>query len=260
VQVQSGSPRSLDMVPLTGAGAPPFETTIREPLGERDANPPATAPLLELCGITKRWRGLEHPVLDDVDLAMPGGTAALLSGRNGIGKTTLLRIASGLIGSDAGRVSVAGLDPVADRRSFQSRTGFLSAGMGGLYARLTVEWHLHWWARLALLPAAARRGRVEDTLSRFALGDLAHRRVDRLSSGQRQRLRLAGTFLHGPDVLLLDEPRNGLDTEGGAILRSAVADAVERGAAVLWCQPDRGDEPYPFDRLLVLERGTLLPA
>ena len=218
------------------------------------------AALLRLEAITKRWPRMDRPVLDSVELAVAAGTSTLIGGRNGIGKTTLLRIAAGLIGADAGRVTLAGLDPVADRSAFQSRSAFLSAGYGGLYARLTVEWHLDWWARLAFIPAARRRELIAATLTRFDLDELRRRRVDRLSMGQRQRVRLAGTFLHAPEVILLDEPANSLDADGIDILTSAVAAATARGAAVLWCAPSGTSDAIDFDRRLVLEGGRLAPA
>jgi ABC-type multidrug transport system ATPase subunit len=215
--------------------------------------------LLEMSGITKRWRGIDQPVLEDVHLKLPSGSATWLSGRNGAGKTTLMRIAAGLIGADTGSVTLGGLDPITDRRAYQSRTCFLSAGVGGLYARLSVEWHLDWWGRLALLSRARRRELAERALRRFELADLRRRRVDRLSMGQRQRVRLAGTFLREADLVLLDEPRSSLDAEGVEVVETAVADAIARGSAVVWAAPTGEEPPRGFQRQLHLESGRLLP-
>jgi ABC-2 type transport system ATP-binding protein len=216
-------------------------------------------PLLHMNAITKRWRGADQAVLEDVDLSLTSGSATWLSGRNGTGKTTLMRIAAGLIGADAGRVTLDGLDPMTDRRAYQARTCFLSAGSGGLYARLSVEWHLDWWGRLALLPRARRRELAERALRRFELTDLRRRRVDRLSMGQRQRVRLAGTFLGDADLVLLDEARNSLDAEGVELIETAVADAIARGSAVIWAAPTGEEPPQSFRRRLQLESGRLLP-
>lgn len=216
------------------------------------------SPVLSMTAVTKSWPRLEHPVLDDVDLDLEAGTVTWIGGRNGIGKTTLLRIASGLIRPDGGVVTVRGLHPVRERREYQRRIGLLSAGNAGLYARLTVAWHLRWWARISLLSEAQRNAAVDASLDRFDLQELAGRRVDRMSMGQRQRLRLAAAFLHDPDVILLDEPRNSLDAEGTAILTSAVQDAAARGTAVLWCTPTGEEQAIEFDRQLLLERGRLV--
>ena len=92
---------------------------------------------------------------------------------------------------------------------------------------------------------------------RFGLTQIAKRRADRLSQGQRQRLRLALTFLHNPKVLLLDEPRNSLDEEGLAILGRAIQDVLAGGGAVIWCSPAGEIQPIEFDRRLLIEDGIL---
>jgi ABC-2 type transport system ATP-binding protein len=214
---------------------------------------------LELRGVTKRWRRNRPPVLDGVDLALEPGTAVRISGRNGAGKTTLLRIAAGLIGADRGEVSVAGLRPDRDRREYQRHIGLLSAGSSGLYARLSVRRHLELWARLAMLPRAERAPAAERALDEFMLDDLASSRVDRISMGQRQRVRLAMTFMHDPLVALLDEPANSLDDVGGEVLASAVEKLRARGGAALWCCPSGEGQRFDFDRAYVVEDGALRP-
>lgn len=221
----------------------------------------APAPrLLEMTAVTKAWPRIERPVLDDIDLDLAPGTVTWIGGRNGIGKTTLMRIAAGLIRQDSGVVTIDDLHPVRDRRAYQNRVGFLSAGNAGLYARLTVRWHLDWWARIAFIPASGRGRFVDAALDQFDLRELERRRVDRMSMGQRQRVRLAAAFLHEPDVILLDEPRNSLDAEGIKTLSSAVRAATARGAAVLWCAPTGEEEKIDSDHHLLLEGGQLVPA
>ena len=119
---------------------------------------------------------------------------------------------------------------------------------------------LDWWGRLALLPRARRRELTERALRRFELADLRRRRVDRLSMGQRQRVRLAGTFLRDADLILLDEARNSLDADGVELVETAVAEAIARGSAVVWAAPTGEEPPRDFQRRLHLERGRLMPA
>jgi ABC-2 type transport system ATP-binding protein len=211
--------------------------------------------LLTLDGISKSWGALR--VLDDVDLVLPKGALTWVGGPNGIGKTTLLRIAAGLIGPDAGLIDLEGLHPWRNRKSFQRRIGFLSAGDRGLYARLTVRAHLLLWAKLALLRGAALDEAVERMVDRLALEELMGRRVDRISMGQRQRVRLAMAFLHDPDVVLLDEPLNSLDETGADSLRRCVDEVTGRGGAALWISPGTDRDHIPFDRSLWLEGGKL---
>jgi ABC-type multidrug transport system ATPase subunit len=215
---------------------------------------------LSLSGITKHWPGAGEPLLDDVDLVVGPGSAVEIVAPNGTGKTTLLRIAVGLIQPESGRVSLGALDAESDRSAFQQRVGFVSAAAGGLYARLTVRDHLRLWSRLALLPPTRRSGycaRVQDALG---LDDLLDRRVDRLSMGQRQRVRIAGAFLHEPDVVLMDEPAGSLDEDGLRLLAAEVERARDGGRAVLWCAPTAGVGLVEPGRRLTIAAGRLVGA
>jgi ABC-2 type transport system ATP-binding protein len=172
----------------------------------------------------------------------------------------LLRITSGLLAPDAGQVRVAGLDPEKQRRQYQRRIGFLSAGDRGLYPRLSVRAHLEYWVSIAFVPRRKRPQAVETAIEHFGLQELADRRVDRMSLGQRQRLRLAMTFIHEPEVVFLDEPRNSLDTSGAEVLLGAIERLTEAGGTAIWCSPIGDTLEYDFDRQLVIDQGRLTPA
>jgi ABC-type multidrug transport system ATPase subunit len=210
---------------------------------------PGSETVVQVEGITKRWEK-RPPLFADVDLAFPSGASIALIGPNGAGKTTFLRLLAGMIDPDAGTVTIDGLHPRRDRRAFARRIGFLSAGNGGLYARLTVARQLDLWGRLSLLEPQVRAAAIEASLARFELHELAGRRVDRISMGQRQRVRLALAFLHGPRVVLLDEPWNSLDDRGSTLLGDAIAEFTRGGGVVVCCTPvgtplhDSADEIY----------------
>ena len=216
--------------------------------------PSHAAGLLELRGIVKNWGPLR--VLDGVDLCLEPGTITHLVGANGVGKTTLIRIAAGFLRPNEGSVTIAGLTPDRDRKAYYAKLGLLTAGGLGLYARLTVQHNLEFLAAIAMLHGAKRRETVEAALRRFDLVELADRRSDRLSMGQRQRLRLAVALLNEPTVLLMDEPRTSLDEQGLAVLTDSLAELTARGGAALWCSPN-GEAQLPSDRTCVLEHGRL---
>jgi|Tabmets5t2r1_1033131.scaffolds.fasta_scaffold01988_4 ABC-2 type transport system ATP-binding protein len=229
---------------MTAAAATPAPPTLA-----------GATPTLGVWGVRKRWG--DQIVLDGVDLRIDPGTAIHVSGRNGTGKTTLLRIAVGLIHADSGSVELDGLDPVRDRRAYQSRLGFLSAGDRGLYARVSVRDHLRLWARLALLPRSRTGEVIDRALDAFDLRELAARRVERLSMGQRQRVRLAGVFLHDPSIVLLDEPRTSLDGDGIRLLTSLLEDFRSGGGAIVWSSPTGERAELDFDVSYTLEEGRL---
>jgi ABC-2 type transport system ATP-binding protein len=222
--------------------------------------PPAHAVPLALRSVTKRWHKSQEPVLEDVDLTLDIGTRTWVGGRNGAGKTTLMRIAAGLIDPDRGRAQVWGHGAGENRRRYQRLVSFLPAGDRGLYARLSVRDQLDFWARIALLPPKQVRARIERTIDAFDLRELAERRVDRMSMGQRQRLRIAMTFMTEPEIVLLDEPLTSLDAEGATILDRALEELIGRGGTLLWCSPSGERLDREFDDHWLLQQGKLVRA
>ncbi len=217
----------------------------------------AAVPFFAMHGIVKRWRDVT--VLDHLDLQLRRGTITRVVGANGAGKTTLIRVAAGFIRPEAGSVSFNGFDPHRDRRRYYEKLGLLTAGGAGLYARLTVRQTLEFVAAIALLDGARHRAAVDTAVDRFDLRDLVDRRADRLSMGQRQRLRLATTFMNEPDVVLLDEPRTSLDDHGLKLVSDALVALAARGGAALWCSPS-GEAELISDETYVLRDGRIHPS
>lgn len=242
---------------LQAADVEPGGTSTREPRRDSSGHAANAAPL-RLSTISKRWRNDLPLVLDELSLTLEPGTTTWVGGRNGIGKTTMLRVAAGLIEADSGRTEVWGVAPTENRARYQRLVSFLPAGDRGLYARLSVRRQLEFWARIAMVPRERFRDWIDEAIDTFDLGELAERRVDRMSMGQRQRLRIAMTFLPRPEVVLLDEPLTSLDTEGGDLLQAAIADLLERDGAVLWCSPSGEHLDMSFDAHWMLESGRLV--
>jgi ABC-2 type transport system ATP-binding protein len=215
---------------------------------------------LSLRGVSKAWDKGRVPVLDRVDLDLDLGDRVRIAGRNGVGKTTLMRIAAGLIDPDDGKATVWGTSAAEHPERYQRLVSFLPAGDRGLYARLSVRRQLDFWARIAMVPRRQVGARVEEAIEIFDLRELADRRVDRMSMGQRQRVRIAMTFLPHPDVVLLDEPLTSLDGEGAEILFGAIERLLDKGGALLWCSPAGEHLKYGFDRTYMLDEGRLVSA
>jgi ABC-2 type transport system ATP-binding protein len=234
-------------------------------VSEKNATGPAVRPAPEVTdavplafrGVTKRWGKDQPPVLDGLDLALEPGTITWVGGRNGAGKTTMLRIAAGLIEPERGSAEVWGVTARENRVRYQTLVSFLPAGDRGLYARLTVRRQLEFWARISMTPSAQVRQAVDGAIDAFELGELADRRVDRMSMGQRQRLRIAMTFLPRPEIVLLDEPLTSLDAEGAALLCRSIQTVLARGGAVLWCSPSGEHLDMTFDARWVIDQGRL---
>jgi ABC-2 type transport system ATP-binding protein len=161
--------------------------------------------------------------LDGVSFSIESQTITALVGPNGAGKTTLLRCLAGLDAPFVGQIEVAGLDVLNEPRRSHRRMGFL-ADTFGLYDDLTVEKCLLYRAAALGLPEERQKKAVEISAERLAIADRLKQKVGTLSRGLRQRLAIAESIVHHPDVLLLDEPASGLDPEA----RLALADTLRR--------------------------------
>jgi heme ABC exporter ATP-binding subunit CcmA len=191
--------------------------------------------------------------LDKVSLRLPPGELVLVEGSNGAGKSTLLRMLAGVTRPTRGSVRVLGEDPFsAAGRSARGKAGYLAAEPG-LYAELTVRENLRFCARLrALAPQ-----RVEECLAELDLESVADRAVHQLSFGFRRRAGLARALLCDPELLLLDEPWNGLDEASAERLSKRLAAYRSAGRTALVAAHGIGARAALFDRRLRLERGHI---
>jgi len=183
-----------------------------------------TAPPAVLCeGLHKRYG--PHKALQGLDLEVPRGTLFGFLGPNGAGKSTTLRILAGLVRANAGRASVFGVD-VRDHVRAARPASFLIEN--AVFPR-------HLTARQVLRRAASFMGVAHDEtpLERVGLSDSRDRRTGGFSHGMRQRLGLACSLLGAPDLLVLDEPQNGLDPHGLRTIRAILKEEQERGATIL---------------------------
>ena len=187
--------------------------------------------MLEVNGLYKSYGA--HTVLCGVDLAVQPGQVLALLGPNGTGKTTLVSVAAGLCLPDRGHARVAGFDVQRERRKALAHLGFAPQDTG-VYPTLTVKQNLDFFARLNDVPSMQVPGRVRDVAEALGLTSLLGQRAGQLSGGQRRRLHTALAVVHGPDVLLLDEPTVGADVAARAGLLHVVRDLAARGAAVLY--------------------------
>ncbi len=202
------------------------------------------ASLIELRGVWKRFA--RDWVLKDVRLSVEAGEVVALLGPNGVGKTTLLRVAAGLTRPQRGEVRIFGKPAAA----LEAERGALLyvANPPAFYRHLSGEENLKSW--LLLLGRSVRAGAVEEAMA--AVGLPRARPVLAYSSGMKKRLALARVFLAEPRVLLLDEPETALDEEGRKLLFEAIRRVREGGGAVLLATHDRAFAEASADREVVL--------
>jgi ABC-2 type transport system ATP-binding protein len=164
--------------------------------------------VVSLEGLGKRYG--PHLAVDDVSFDVGQREVMGLLGPNGSGKTTILRIMTGYLRPSAGTVRVAGFDVVHDGRAARRRIGYVPED-APLYPHMRVKEFLEFMGRLRGLDGRRLHIALAAASERLSLGDVRETIIGRLSRGYRQRVCLAQALLHGPDLLVLDEPTNGLD-------------------------------------------------
>jgi ABC-2 type transport system ATP-binding protein len=195
--------------------------------------------------------------LDGVSLSAARQTLTALVGPDGAGKTTFIRLATGLLTPDSGQLEVLGIDVAAHPQQVQNLLGYMPQKFG-LYEDLTVQENLDLYADLHNVGAAARRTRYPQLMEMTALGPFAKRLAGRLSGGMKQKLGLACTLVRSPELLLLDEPTVGVDPlsrrELWAIINQLVHD---QGLSVL-LSTSYLDEAEQCEHVVVLHAGKVL--
>jgi gliding motility-associated transport system ATP-binding protein len=172
-------------------------------------------------GVSKRYRSFT--AVDRLNLGVRRGEVFCLLGPNGSGKTTFIRMLAGYLSPSAGRLLVAGHDVVRDGLAAKRKIGYVPESVP-LYSHMRVGEFLRFMARLRQVPVAAVEAAVRRAAELLALGDVLRKPIRALSRGYRQRTALAQALVHDPEILILDEPTNGLDPrqimETRALIRS----------------------------------------
>ncbi len=211
-------------------------------------------PLIQVEAISKRFG--QVVAVADVSFEINRGEVVGFLGPNGAGKTTTMRLLTGFYRPDAGRVWIDGLDTQERDLSVKRRIGYLPEN-NPLYADLPVEQHLTLTAELRGIPRSDRRVTFERVVEETGLEPVYYRPVGQLSKGFRQRVGLALAILHEPDVLILDEPTEGLDPNQRVEIRELIR-ALGRAHTVLLSTHVMGEVEQTCERLLVMNRGVLV--
>jgi ABC-2 type transport system ATP-binding protein len=217
------------------------------------------APVLETALLAKSFSSGSRRIqaLDGVSFAIRPGVVTGLIGPDGAGKTTLMRLAAGLLVPDAGSIRVLDLDATRDALAVQAALGYMPQRFG-LYEDLTVQENLDLYASLQGVPETERRERYEELMHMTGLAPFTGRLAGRLSGGMKQKLGLACTLVRAPRLLLLDEPTVGVDPVSRRELW-AIIDRLVRGQGMsVLLSTAYLDEAERCDAVILLHEGRVL--
>ena len=210
--------------------------------------------IVELSQLTKTYkngRGIKN-----LSLAIEKGWVYGLLGPNGSGKTTTMKAMVGLIRPDSGKVRILGHDPGEETKLALQNVGCLIE-TPSFYPYLTARQNLEIISKLYGGVPEARHGNM---LEMVGLGAYAHEKAEKFSLGMKQRLGLAMTLLSDPQLLILDEPMNGLDIEGMADVRGIIKNQVEKGRTILISSHLAGEIEQVCTHVAIIKDGSLVGA
>jgi ABC-2 type transport system ATP-binding protein len=212
------------------------------------------APLVRVVGLTKQFYG--RPILSEVSFEIERGEVFGYIGPNGAGKTTTLKILAGLITKFSGQVTVGGADVLKERAKAHALIGYLPQSAGFQHWR-TVESALDTLGALSGVPEDLRARRIPELLERFGLAAHRKKKVKELSGGMTQKLGLIQAMLHEPELLVLDEPLEGLDPPTRNLLKEIIQERQRAGTTVLFSSHILSDVEDVADRVGILNAGQL---
>jgi ABC-2 type transport system ATP-binding protein len=208
--------------------------------------------MLELQGLTRRYGDLV--ALDDLSFTVAEGQMFGFVGPNGAGKTTAMRIILGVLEPDAGQVLWRG-SPIDE--ATRRRTGYMPEERG-LYPKMRVRDQLQYLARLHGLSPGEARDSADYWIERLGVAERAGDRVEQLSLGNQQRVQLAAALVHGPELLVLDEPFSGLDPVGVDMLAAVLAERAAEGVPVVFSSHQLELVERLCEAVAIINRGRLV--
>ena len=194
--------------------------------------------------------------LNNVSFSLKNNNIAALLGENGAGKSTLLRIMSGFYEADDGEIKLDDLDSKKQRMSYLQNIGYVQE-ISALYAEMNVYEFLHFSANLRQIASTDIENTIKEVVKLLELEDVLLQKNETLSKGYKKRVELAGVLLAKPNILLLDEPTEGLDPNQKQTIRKVIKEYA-RGHIIIISTHTLEDVEALADKVLLLHKGNLI--
>lgn len=200
-------------------------------------------------------RGTVHAVRN-ISFKCNEGEIFGLLGANGAGKTTTMRMLSTILVPTSGSASIMGYDVTKDPVQVRQNLGFYSATTA-LYPRLTARETIEFFMRINKYPTDKVTARVDLLVEQFGISEYADAKVDKLSSGMKQKVAIARTIAHDPPLLIFDEPTVGLDVLNAIEMQQVITDLKEQGKTILLSTHIMSEAEKLCDRIAIMDRGEI---
>lgn len=199
----------------------------------------------------------EVRAVDQVNIECKPGRVFGLLGLNGAGKTTLMRLLSTTLKPSSGTAKVAGYDIIQEPEKVKEKIGFLSSDTG-LYRRLTAEETVTYFGRLNNIEEKKLKTKVDEIFQTFDMNEFRQTRIDKLSTGMKQKVSIARTFVNNPEVLILDEPTLGLDVVTSRSIIEFIKESKKLNKCILFSTHIMWEAEKLCDDIAIIHKGKIL--
>ena len=212
---------------------------------------------VSLEAIDPREDGNTFHALKNVSFSTQRGTITGLLGANGAGKTTLMRILATSFKPTSGSVTIDGLDIVKDSMEIRKKIGFLS-GTSGLYGRLSAKEIVSYFGRLYGIPNDEIDARVDQLFRELDITKFAHRQVENLSAGMKQRISIARSLIHSADLIIFDEPTTGLDVPSAQGILNHIEICRDLDKSIIFSTHHMHEIEKLCDQVVIIQFGEVI--
>ncbi|MBI5404456.1 MAG: ABC transporter ATP-binding protein [Ignavibacteriae bacterium] len=211
--------------------------------------------MIEISGLTKKY-GQDKTALDNISFIIKPGVICGYIGTNGAGKTTTIKILTGMLDFDSGNVKVAGINVKENPLEVKRITGYVPES-GNAFNSLTTKEYLAFTGKIRNLPDDVIKSRTDYFADFFDYAGFLNSSIGNLSKGTKQKILITSALIHNPEIILLDEPLNGLDANTIFVFQDMIKSLAENGKTIFYCSHLLDMIEKISTKLIILESGKI---
>lgn len=212
--------------------------------------------MLEAKGLTKKFKNTV--VVDNFSFNVSKGEVLGLLGENGAGKTTTMRMLATMLKITDGKATICGHDVSKEPEEIRGKIGILFGGEVGLYDRLTARENIEYFAKLNGLSDDEAKKNIKALCDRLEMEEYIDKRVGKFSRGMKQKVAIARSIVHDPEVMLFDEPSTGLDVTAVRLIHEFILECKNQNKAIVFSSHSMSEVEKLCDRVVIIHKGKLL--
>lgn len=212
--------------------------------------------MIQVKGLSKSFKAVE--AVKDISFTVEKGTVFGLLGENGAGKTTTLRMLATMLKPTSGTALIDGTDLLVDPEDVRSKIGILFGGETGLYDRLTARENIEYFGLLNGMSKLEASRRIEELSEILEMGEYLERRAGKFSKGMKQKVSIARSIVHNPEIMLFDEPTSGLDVTAVRMVHDFINRLKNQGKTIIFSSHSMVEVEKLCDVVGIIHKGEIV--